>query len=128
MKKNVTKLCYYAHHLLEVILIYFSPAKAQVGIIVLAVLADTATGIWAAKRVNENISSKRLGDIVPKLVVYILLVLLAHGVEDVFAISHARTIVAIGLTAIELMSIDENFKKATGKGLLKPLIDLMKRK
>jgi len=128
MNRVVNKLLQNAHHLIEMAIVFFSPALAQIGIVVLAVLVDTATGVWAAKKSGEKIVSSRLGDIVPKLCVYILLILLAHGVEVIFVVAYARTLVAVGLMAIELMSIDENFKRATGNGLLKPLIGLLKRR
>lgn len=128
MKYYLTKIKDAAAHLPELLIVFFSPAWAQICVVGLAVVADTITGLWAAKRTGEKINSKRLYDFVPKCIVYIVFVLLAHGIEIVFQINHARTLVAVALVAMELMSCDENFKRATGKSIFKPIIALMKKK
>jgi hypothetical protein len=129
MKRVVNKIIEGLQHLPEMLLAYFLPAAGQLGIVVLAVLTDTATGIWAARQSGEKINSRRLSDMVPKLIVYLLLILLGKAAEELFEFNHALALVTMLLLGMELVSVDENFKKATGKkGLLKPFIDLFKRK
>lgn len=128
MKYVIEKIKNAAIHIPELLLVFFAPAVAQIGLVVLAILADTATGIWAAKKSGEILTTKKASPIVPKACVYIMLILLAHGIEVVFEVSHARTLAALALVTLELVSIDENFKKATGKGIFKPIIGMLKRK
>ena len=118
-------------HLPELLIIYFAPAGGQLFVVAMAVLCDTATGIWAARRSGEKISSRRLADIFPKLLVYFLLILLAHTIENVFKLDFGfsvRSIVSLAVLGNELMSIDENLKKATGKGVFQKVIEAIKRK
>jgi Bacteriophage holin family len=129
MKRTVQKIIQSLQHLPELLLAFILPAAGQLGIVVLAVLTDTATGVWAARKSREKINYRRFSDIVTKLITYLLLILMARAVEDVFQINHALTLVTMLLVGLELGSVDENFQKATGKkGLLKPFIDLFKRK
>ncbi len=53
-------------HLPELLIIYFAPAGGQLFVVAMAVLCDTATGVWAARKAGEKISSRRLADIFPK--------------------------------------------------------------
>lgn len=118
-------------HLPELLIIYFAPAGGQLFVVAMAVLCDTATGIWAARKTGEKISSRRLADIFPKLFVYFLLILLAHTIENVFKLDFGfsvRSIVSLAILGNELMSIDENMKKATGKGVFQKVIEAIKRK
>ncbi len=57
-------------HLPELLIIYFAPASGQLFVVAMAVLCDTATGVWAARKVGEKISSRRLADVFPKLLVF----------------------------------------------------------
>jgi phage-related holin len=118
-------------HLPELLIIYFAPAGGQLFVVAMAVLCDTATGVWAARKADEKISSRRLADIFPKLLVYFLLILLAHTIENVFKIDFGfsvRSIVSLAILGNELMSIDENLKKATGKGVFQKVVEAIKRK
>jgi hypothetical protein len=129
MKRIVNRLIEGLQHLPELLLAYFLPAAGQLGIVVLAVFTDTATGIWAARRSGEKIHSRRFSDVIGKLTVYLLLILLSRAAEDIFQINHLLALTTMLLVGLELGSVDENFQKATGKkGLLKPLKDLFKRK
>ena len=129
MKRVVNKIIEGLQHLPELLLAYFLPAAGQLGIVVLAVLTDTATGIWAAKRTGEKVHSRRFSDVVSKFITYLLLILLARAAEDVFEINHMLTFVTMLLVGLELGSVDENFQKATGKkGLIRPIRDMFKRK
>jgi phage-related holin len=122
------KLKIYMIHILQVVLVFFSPALAQILIVALAVIVDTITGVWAANKNLEPITSKKLSNVISKTVVYISLILLCHGIEVIFEISHIRTFIAVSLLSMELMSVDENFKKATGNGILKPIIRFIRKK
>ena len=128
MKNVIEKIKEAAVHLPELLLVFISPAATQIGIISLAIVADTSTAIWAAKKRGEPISSKKAAAVIPKMVVYALLIILAHTIGLIFEIKQALTLISVALIAMELMSIDENFKKATGRGIFKPIINLIKRR
>jgi len=115
-------------HVPELIIIFLSPVWAQVGIITLAVFTDTATAIWAAKRSDEAVTSKKAATIVSKLTVYYLVILLSRGMDCMAGTDYVLKLISLALLGMELMSIDENFKKATGKSIFKPLIDKVRRK
>ena len=57
------KLKIYMIHILQVVLVFFSPALAQILIVALAVIVDTITGVWAANKNLEPITSKKLSNV-----------------------------------------------------------------
>lgn len=131
MKKFFMDLQERVIHIPELLVIYFAPAAGQIGVIALAVVADTLTGIWAAKKKDEKVTSKRLSQVFPKLLTYFVLIMLAHGIENEFKINvgvPVRSLVSLAILGNELMSIDENLKKATGKGLFQKIVQAIKRK
>jgi len=89
-------------HLPELLIIYFAPASGQLFVVAMAVLCDTATGVWAARKVGE-----------------------VFKIDFGFSV---RSIVSLAILGNELMSIDENLKKATGKGVFQKVIEAIKRK
>lgn len=128
MKNVIEKIKEAAIHLPELFLVFISPAATQIGIVFLAILADTSTAIWAAKKKGETVNTRKAAAVIPKMIVYAILIILAHAIGLLFEIKQALTLIAVALLAMELMSVDENFKKATGRGIFKPIIDLIKRK
>ena len=131
--KFVRKLIDHLSHLPELAIVYFSPAYGQIAWVILAILTDTATGVWAARKAGEKISSRRLADIAPKMLVYIMVLLLAHATDVTFNLQNkfgvsALSVVSLAFAGIELKSIDENFEKATGNGIFKKVINAIKRK
>lgn len=118
-------------HLPELLIIYFSPASQQIGVVILAIMADTIAGIWAARKVNEHISSRRLADVLLKLLLYIILILLFFHLDQMMHWEEPKgtlSLVTLALLGVELKSVDEKFVKATGKGVLKGVIAVLKRK
>ena len=93
------------------------PAMIAVGILI---LIDTITGIIAAKRAGESITSKKMGMCITKSIVYQLLIISAHLCETfLFAQIPFVKISLAFLAMTEFTSLAENFEKATGKNLLK---------
>lgn len=79
------------------------------------VIADTITGIIAAKKRGEKINSRGMSRLISKIVVYMLSILCCHGVEEVLKIDGYVTYIAVGAIATtELMSVLENTGKVTG--------------
>lgn len=131
MKKICLDLQQRLVHIPELLIMYFAPAAGQIGVIALAAITDTLTAIWAAKKHKEEITSKKLSALFPKLVVYFVLIMLAHGIEKEFQINvgvSIRSLISLAILGNELMSIDENLKKATGKGMFQKITEAIKRK
>lgn len=79
------------------------------------VVADTITGIIAAKKRGEKINSRGFARVLSKIIVYMLSILCCHGVEEVLKIDGYVTYVAVGaIASTELMSVLENTRKVSG--------------
>lgn len=129
MKDQIRKLFDYLIHLPELAIVFFTPIGGQFVIILLAVITDTASGIWVSRKEN-NFSSRRLADVLPKLIVYTFSLLTVYTTETIFSLHSLQLtkILTIGILGIEMVSIDENFKKVNKKGLFGPIINKLKRK
>ena len=81
------------------------------------VLADTITGMIAAKRRKEKINSRGFSRLLSKLAVYMASIVACYGVESVLKIPHV-TYLAVGAIAFtELMSVLENTRVVTGTNI-----------
>jgi len=115
----------YLSTLLCTLFLFFAPIKGIILVVALATLADTAFGIWSAKKRNEALNSKifRHG-LIPKLVSYIATVMLVYT-SDVFIVNDltgalvsaefiATKVIALVLISVEVTSMDESFIKVKG--------------
>jgi len=85
---------------------------------------DTITGIWKAKKLGDKITSRKLSSIISKLALYEVTVIMFFLIDrfilnDIiltfFSIPFMLTkIVALVLSSIEVMSINENYKVVKG--------------
>lgn len=92
------------------------PAMISVGILI---LIDTLTGIIAAKKTGETITSKKMGGCITKSIVYQLLIISAHLCETfLFAQIPFVKISLAFLAMTEFTSVNENIQKSTGKSAL----------
>jgi len=102
------------------------PSMIAVGILI---LIDTLTGIIAAKKTGETITSKKMGGCITKSIVYQLLIISAHLCETfLFAQIPFVKISLAFLAMTEFSSVSENFEKSTGKNLLKYIKTFMDEK
>jgi hypothetical protein len=62
--------------LLTIICSFFLPISGILGLLFALILADTATGIWKAKHLKQEITSRKLSAIISKLLLYELCVIL----------------------------------------------------
>jgi len=119
----------YVISLLTSIAVFFLPVVPILILVGIFIFGDTALGVWAAKRRGEKITSRKLGNIIPKMVLYQFAVITAF-ILDVWLIGEFINILfsidilftkLVGLTLIfiEGVSIDENFTKITGKNIFK---------
>jgi phage-related holin len=85
---------------------------------VAVVFADTITGIKAAKKEGQKISSKGLYRTTEKIVVYFVAILIFEGAKNTFNIPFPITyMVAMMISGTELFSVAENIKRITGVNL-----------
>jgi hypothetical protein len=85
---------------------------------------DTFTGIWKANKLGEKITSRKLSSIISKLALYEITVIMFFLIDQFilndiiltfFSVPFMLTkIVALVLSSIEVMSINENYKIVKG--------------
>lgn len=116
---------------------FFLPIVPLILLVGVFILGDTALGIWAAKKRGERISSRKLGNIIPKMVLYQAAVvtaflletfLLGEFISILFSIEIIFTkLVALTLIFIEGVSMDENFTSITGKNMFRAFKEMITR-
>jgi hypothetical protein len=102
-----------------------APAKALLISVGFLVIADLVTGVWAALKTGEKISSAALRRTVSKAFIYQLAVISGFLVEhfmlaDFFPVSK---VVASVIGLVELTSILENSNRILGQDLFKVVIE-----
>jgi uncharacterized membrane protein len=98
-----------------VIFSFFFPIKHFLIFTIFVVFSDTLTGIKAAKKEGQKISSKGLYRTTEKIVIYFTSILIFEGAKNTFSIPFPITyMVAMMISATELFSVAENVKRITG--------------
>lgn len=113
--------------LLTICFSFFLPVSGILGLLFALILSDTATGIWKAKHLKQEITSRKFSQIVSKLLLYELCVILFYLIDyfilndivlTVFSVPLMLTkVLALILASIEIMSIAENWKAVKGVDL-----------
>ena len=113
--------------LLSVIVAFLAPIQGVLLAVGAFIILDSLIGVWRAKKVGQKITSRRLSRIIRKMLVYqstvITFFLLDYFIVNEFVLSFfsiefaLTKIIAVILIGIEIFSIDESFKAATGNGL-----------
>ena len=106
---------------------FFLPISGILGLLFTLILADTATGIWKAKHLKQEITSRKLSAIISKILLYELCVILFFLIDyfilndivlTVFSVPLMLTkVLALVLASIEVMSISENWRIVRGINL-----------
>ncbi|QDP51072.1 MAG: hypothetical protein Unbinned3907contig1000_15 [Prokaryotic dsDNA virus sp.] len=121
---------------MKTILVFFSPIKPIILLVGLSTILDTIAGIWRAKKLKEKVSSRKARKgLVPKLVSYIVAVLLVYT-TDFFIINElvsnfisidylATKLIALALISVEVKSIDESFKAVKGCSFLEKITSII---
>ncbi len=118
----------YIYTALAWLFIFFSPATPFILLVGFFVVADTITGVAAAKNREETITSKKFRRAVSKYIVYGVAVLVAHVIQTQFFPDFPALKLIAGFIAYsELMSIDENIKDITGVSLFTYFIKKLKK-
>ena len=101
-----------------VIFSFFLPIKHFLIFTIFVVFADTVTGIMAAKKRDEPITSKGLYRTSQKVVTYFCGIMIFHGASITFGLPSQITYsVSFIIAATELFSISENIKSITGTNI-----------
>ena len=110
--------------LLAVVSTFFLPITGILFLIGFAIVVDTLTGIWKAKKLGIPITSRKLSAIISKLMLYEIAVILFYLIDrfilnDIiltfFSVPLMLTkILSLVLVSIEVISISENYKAVKG--------------
>ena len=123
--------------LLAVISAFFLPITGILFLIGFAILVDTLTGIWKAKKLGVTITSRRLSAIISKLMLYEVAVIGFYLIDkfilndiilQFFSVPLMLTkILSLILVSIEVMSINENYKEVKGIDIWQGMKNLFAR-
>jgi uncharacterized membrane protein len=121
MKSIILKLFYQGYEFIAFSLCcgfiasFFIPIKGFLLFVIFVVFSDTFTGILAAKKRKETITSKGLYRTSQKVVVYFVGIMIFHGASITFGLpSQIVYSVSFLISFTELYSISENIKSITG--------------
>ena len=107
---------------------FFLPIKHFLLFTICAVIADTITGIKAARKEGKAITSKGLYRTTEKIVVYFVSIMIFEGAKNTFSIPIPITyMVASMIAGTELFSIAENVKRITGVNLGTVIVRFFRR-
>jgi uncharacterized membrane protein len=107
---------------------FFLPIKHFLIFTIFVVFADTVTGIIAAKKRGEKITSKGLYRTSQKVVVYFCGIMIFHGASVTFGLpSQIVYSVSFLISFTELYSVSENIKSITGVNLATTILKFFKR-
>jgi hypothetical protein len=106
---------------------FFMPITGLMFLIGFAILVDTVTGIWKAKKLKQPITSRRLSSVISKMLLYEITVILFYLIDyfilnDIvltfFSVPLMLTkMLSLVLVSIEVVSINENYKAVKGLDL-----------
>ena len=107
--------------LISICFAFFLPISGILLMIGVLIAIDTFTGIWKAKKLKDKITSRKLSAIISKLALYEVTVIMFFLIDkfilnDIiltfFSVPFMLTkIVALVLSSIEVMSINESYKQ-----------------
>ena len=110
--------------LISICLAFFIPISGILIMIGVLICIDTFTGIWKANKLEEKITSRKLSAIISKLALYEVTVIMFFLIDQFilndiiltfFIVPFMLTkVVALVLSSIEVMSINENYKVVKG--------------
>jgi Zn-dependent protease with chaperone function len=123
--------------ILTVIGAFFLPISGILFLIGFAIVVDTITGIWKAKKLKIQITSRKLSTIISKMMLYEVAVIGFYLIDfwilnDIilkfFSVPLMLTkILSLILVSIEVMSINENYKAVKGIDIWQGMKNLFAR-
>jgi uncharacterized membrane protein len=107
---------------------FFLPIQHFLIFTIFVVFADTVTGILAAKKRKEPITSKGLYRTSQKILTYFCGIMIFHGASITFGLPSQIVYSVSSLIAFtELYSISENIKSITGVNLATTILKFFKK-
>jgi len=107
---------------------FFLPIKHFLIFTIFVVFADTVTGILAAKKRKEPITSKGLYRTSQKILTYFCGIMIFHGASITFGLPFQIVYsVSFLISFTELYSISENIKVITGVNLATTILKFFKK-
>ena len=110
--------------LISICFAFFLPISGILIMIGVLISIDTITGIWKANKLGDKITSRKLSSIISKLALYEITVIMFFLIDKFilneiiltfFSVPFMLTkVVALVLSSIEVMSINENYKIVKG--------------
>ncbi|MEI6901360.1 MAG: phage holin family protein [Bacteroidota bacterium] len=109
---------------------YFTPIAEMVIVMLIFLLFDTITGIWASLKKGEKLESHKLRKTVYKIICYTLAVMLSWMMEKTFSLtwSNLANLVCGFICFVELKSIFENITRITNEPVFMKILKIIKRK
>ena len=125
-------------YLFTIIIAFLLPIKGIMLAVGFSILADTIIGLYRAKKQNQQITSRRLSNIVSKMFLYQGAVVLFFIIEkfilgDIVSLFVTASefiitkLIAMALIGIELKSINENYESATGISVWSKIKEVLTR-
>jgi hypothetical protein len=116
---------------------FFIPIIPLLILVGIFIFSDTIIGIWAAIRRGEKITSRKLGNIIPKMLLYQSSVLVGYMMDvwllqeftkNIFSIDLLVTkLITMTLIFTEFLSLNENIEYITGKNLFLKFKEMITR-
>lgn len=111
-------------YILNLVVIWFAPIKGALVFAIILVAVDTITGIMKAGKKNvKDIQSNKMFSIVPKTLFYAFLIIVCQALNNYVdnQIPWVK-LSLIGISFIEIKSIDENFNDIFGFSFIDKVI------
>jgi phage-related holin len=112
------------------ILAYFAPIQVVIHCMLIFIVLDCLSGIWASMKEGNKIESHKLRKTVIKLMWYTVAVMAAHMMETSFHLgwSQLSNITGGFICLIELKSIFENIARITNEPVFRKIIKIFTKK
>lgn len=119
------------------ILSFFMPIANILILVGCAIVLDTFTGLWKSIKVGNKVTSRKLSSVISKMLLYQSTVLLFYML-DVFILNEiviaffnvpllTTKILGLTLVSVEIVSINENYKKVMNVDLWSSLKNMLSR-
>lgn len=132
-----TNLMLFLKNLLAIVAAFLIPIKGIMLTVGLMIAVDTVIGIYRSKKLGIKITSRKLSNLVSKMVLYQSAIVLFFMIEKYMLVDIllmftsmeflVTKLVALTLISIELKSIDENYKSISKVSLFSKFKEMLKR-
>ena len=116
---------------LAVLLIsYFAPVKEIVHVMLIFIVIDFISGVWAARKRKETLESRKFRKTLTKFLWYTVALILSFMMENTFNLSWSNLSGIIGgfICFIELKSIFENITHITGEPIFMKILGIIRKR